>query len=429
MRGVDARRSWLQYESIFIEIALLLHVHVHVHCNQLTVTRMPPTKFCSRLFSPRTRRDYFARTTLAEKREMLPRLGDDNPFSVPKTGSGISGLFADDDDDSGASLSFSRPVAPGTQKPKKEKKSAASAPAAPAAAAPAPPADGPPITLFAALVNVFRMADGAWQPVGQAGLALVGGPLPKPFQLVQYDPSNKRPFAITTVGAALGVPSPQYISLEDDAKQSWSMYFPTLEEATNLLQHVTMVRALSAGFHDARPMWVSQDVSLGKEAHAQAGDIIGVRQQSWALRPLLSGPPSGPSSTVSPLGLPQKVEGDEKKPHKVVLDTALGQPDPAAGSGSCGGASSYERALLGMAKDGVRYVACSAAGRCMQVRPSMRRPPAPPRCASRPTPLRLPPHPAATPSRASRPRPANAVCLLTYLTYLTYLGRRSIFSR
>ena len=277
-----------------------------------------------------------------------------NAFSLRSSGSNtasgnLNDIFGDDDDAPISQLAFQRPVAPGVR-PK---------PAAKPAAAPAqeavPPssADGPSLTLFAALVQVFRSADGAWQPVGQAGLALVGGPLPKAFQLVLYEPQTKRPFSITTVTGPLGVPSAQYVSFEDDAKQSWSLHFGALDELSRLLQNVTLVRAFAA----AAGAWIVQDVVVGEGHTAQAGDTIGVRQVAWKMPPALQAQASG-----SPLGERAEAAGDEGKPHKLIV------PPPAEPPHSAG----YEAGLLGIAKGGIRYVAsggglASAADRFHQV--------------------------------------------------------------
>ena len=160
--------------------------------------------------------------------------GDDD-FDLRGSGSGISALFASAEPAGGSmsSLAFQRQLPPQPPKPKP---------------APAPAADSPPLTLFASLVNAFQSVEGAWQSVGQAGLAIVGGPLPKPITLVLYEPTSKRQYSITSLqaGVALGVPSPQYIVLADDAGQSWSMHLPTPEACSNLLQHATHVRSLLA---------------------------------------------------------------------------------------------------------------------------------------------------------------------------------------
>ena len=169
---------------------------------------------------------------------MLPLLEDDDEtFSLRGSTSGnLKDLFGDSDDvGSGSAFSFQRIAPP------KPKSHAAAAPPGPAPAATA--ADGMPLTVFAALVQVFRGANGAWQPVGQTGLAVVGGPLPRPFQLVLYEPQTKQPFSVTTVSSALGTPSAQYVTLEDDAQQSWSLHLSSLDEAAHLLQHITLIRA------------------------------------------------------------------------------------------------------------------------------------------------------------------------------------------
>ena len=84
----------------------------------------------------------------------------------------------------------------------------------PAAAEPA--AASGSTTLYAQLVQVFQDVGGAWQPVGQSGLALVGGPAAAAYQLVLYDAGNKKPFSVTTVAnLALTPQSAQYLSFVD----------------------------------------------------------------------------------------------------------------------------------------------------------------------------------------------------------------------
>ena len=133
---------------------------------------------------------------------------------VPGAGSNLASLFGSSAAPPASmnSLSFQRPVQPSAAPPPK--------PAAAPAAANAPASEGSgSTTLHAELVHLFSTAGGEWQSAGQAGLALVGGPLPsKPFQIVLYEPTSKRPFSTTTVVAAsaLSTPSQQYVSLTDD---------------------------------------------------------------------------------------------------------------------------------------------------------------------------------------------------------------------
>ena len=164
---------------------------------------------------------------------MLPRFDDDDgSSSLRASANSLASLFADEPPSSGgsSSLGFQNIMAP---QEKKEAKPMAKPP--PPAAEPETAAT---ITLFASLVQAFRSVDGAWRPAGQAGLALVGGPLPKPFQLVLYEPHSKRPFSIATVNPslALGTPSAQYVSLEDDQRESWSVHFSSLDDSRHLLQ-------------------------------------------------------------------------------------------------------------------------------------------------------------------------------------------------
>ena len=165
---------------------------------------------------------------------MLPRFDDDDgSSSLRASANSLASLFADEPPSSGgsSSLGFQNIMAP--QEKKQEAKPMAKPP--PPAAEPETAAT---ITLFASLVQAFRSVDGAWRPAGQAGLALVGGPLPKPFQLVLYEPHSKRPFSIATVNPslALGTPSAQYVSLEDDQRESWSVHFSSLDDSRHLLQ-------------------------------------------------------------------------------------------------------------------------------------------------------------------------------------------------
>ena len=86
--------------------------------------------------------------------------------------SSLHDLFGGGSDEAAAgALTFTRPQQP----------LAAGRPAAAETAA----ASGS--TIYAQLVQVFRDVGGAWQPVGQSGLALMGSPTPATHQLVLYD--------------------------------------------------------------------------------------------------------------------------------------------------------------------------------------------------------------------------------------------------
>ena len=231
---------------------------------------------------------------------------DDGPLDLnPNAGAGLSSLFGSGapEESSMSALSFQRTLAPADRKAKeeKERKAKAAAEKAAAEAAMADAAKSPPLTLFAALVQAFRSVSGAWSPVGQTGLALVGGPLPKAFQLVLYEPVSKRPLSVTTIAPAtpLGVPSAQYVTLEDDAKQHWSVHLPSIDEASHLLQHATLVRALSTAAPAGE--WIVQDVVVGDGHAALAGDAIGVRQLGWKTPKALQAPPPSPAGGASAL--------------------------------------------------------------------------------------------------------------------------------
>lgn len=211
-------------------------------------------------------------------------------------------------------------------------------PAAPPPAA----AAGASATLHASLVQVFRNVDGAWQSVGNAGLALVGGPMPKAFQIVLYEPSTKRPFSITTVESSrpLAAPSPQYVSVDDDQANSWSIFFARVDESHVFLQHVIVLRALlSRAAEDKAP--VAQDAAPGDGHVAQPGDVVGVQYVGWSLPPTPRATPPGAGS--SPLGESVESGGAEKPCKCVVGEVRLGP---------------WESNLAGMRKGGVRYVAC-----------------------------------------------------------------------
>ena len=101
-----------------------------------------------------------------------PNLGASGSFSLkpeeetfpraPSGGSGLLGLFSSGSASDTSSLTFQRPVQP-SAKPKE---------APPPEAAKPPP---PGTSLYAACVPVFRNVSGAWNPVGNAGVALVTG--------------------------------------------------------------------------------------------------------------------------------------------------------------------------------------------------------------------------------------------------------------
>ena len=115
--------------------------------------------------------------------------------------SSLHDLFGGGSDEAAAgALTFTRPQQP----------LAAGRPAAAETAA----ASGS--TIYAQLVQVFRDVGGAWQPVGQSGLALMGSPAPATHQLVLYDASNKKPFSVTTVATLTLTPQrAQYLSFID----------------------------------------------------------------------------------------------------------------------------------------------------------------------------------------------------------------------
>lgn len=183
-------------------------------------------------------------------------------------------------------------------------------------------------TLHAALVQIFRSVNGSWQPSGQGGLAVVGGPLPKPFQIVLYEPSTKRAFSTTTVSpdSCLAPPSTQYITLTDDQQASasrtpgllvvpksscshnmhpssqngWSIYFAHVEELVMLLQHVTIVRALRSAMGGSPSKLVTQDVLTGEGCAVQLGDVLAVQFTAYEMPSTPRCTPVG--SRTSPLG-------------------------------------------------------------------------------------------------------------------------------
>ena len=278
----------------------------------------------------------------------LDDVGGLDPRGSGSAGSGLAALFSSEPEEDFNSLTFQHNRAPPSVLHKKKVEP-------PAAAEPPPAEDGPPLTLYATLVNAFHSADGAWQPAGQAGLALVGGPLPKPFTIVLYEPTTKRPLSSTSLrtDVPLGVPSPQYVVFSDDGGRSWSVHLPTIDACTHLLQHVTVVRAHLAHATDPRPppRWVYQDLLVGTEGHAASGgDAIGVKLQTYALTPILQ--PNPPSFDPN-LGEPIQSAGDESKPYKITLDGWSDQNDVM---------STFQGGLIGMHKGGIRYVASVGSG-------------------------------------------------------------------
>jgi hypothetical protein len=151
----------------------------------------------------------------------------DHESSTSSAASSLHDLFGGGGADKSAlTLSAARPPA----RPK---------PAPTPAEEPSPAASGGSTTLFAQLVQVFRDVGGAWQPVGQSGLALVGGPAASAYQLVLYDASNKKPFSLTDAAALAPTPQrPQYLSVVDGQGHSWSLFFAQPEQAHHFLQHV-----------------------------------------------------------------------------------------------------------------------------------------------------------------------------------------------
>ena len=139
-----------------------------------------------------------------------------------------------------------------------------------------PHSDGPSMTLFAALVQVFKKLEGHWQPLRPAGLALIGGPTPKPFQLVLYEPQSKRPFSITTVQGPVGVQSELSVSLHDDSGQTWLLNFATHDQTTNLLQLVTLVRAFATAHPDTTAAAAAAAAAHGEKNAARMAEMQAV---------------------------------------------------------------------------------------------------------------------------------------------------------
>ena len=115
----------------------------------------------------------------------------------------------------------------------------------------------------------FRNVSGAWNPVGNAGVALVTGKeAAAPCQLVLYEPANKRPFSVTSLApsASFTVNAPQYVALDDDQGNAWSLYFAGADDAAVLLQHATLARAAAAAAAGDAAV-VTQDVAPVSYTH------------------------------------------------------------------------------------------------------------------------------------------------------------------
>ena len=125
------------------------------------------------------------------------------PEPIGEATSSLHDLFGGGSNEAAAgALTFTRPQQP----PQPSERSAAAEPAAASGST----------TLYGQLVQVFQDVGGAWQPVGQSGLALVGGPAPAAYQMVLYDASNKKPFSVTTVATLTLTPQrAQYLSFVD----------------------------------------------------------------------------------------------------------------------------------------------------------------------------------------------------------------------
>ena len=196
----------------------------------------------------------------------------------------LNHLFETDaEDDALEQLSWKPPVRP-KPAPAPTAMSAAAPAASPSAPEPdpvrprenTPHSDGPSMTLFAALVQVFKKLEGEWQPLRPAGLALIGGPTPKPFQLVLYEPQSKRPFSITTVMGPVGVPSELSVSLHDDSGQTWLLNFATHDQTTNLLQLVTLVRAFATAHPDTTAAAAAAATAAGEKNAARMAEMQAV---------------------------------------------------------------------------------------------------------------------------------------------------------
>ena len=125
------------------------------------------------------------------------------PKPIGQSTSGLHDLFGDGPSEATAgALKFTRPQQP----PPPSERPAAAEPAAASGST----------TLYAQLVQVFQDVGGAWQPVGQSGLALVGGPAAAAYQMVLYGVSNKKPFSVTTATTLTFTPQrAQYLSFVD----------------------------------------------------------------------------------------------------------------------------------------------------------------------------------------------------------------------
>ena len=125
------------------------------------------------------------------------------PEPIGEATSSLHDLFGGGSNEAAAgALTFTRPQQP----PLPSQRPAAAEPAAASGST----------TLYGQLVQVFQDVRGAWQPVGQSGLAVVGGPAPGAYQMVLYDASNKKPFSVTTVATLILSPQrAQYLSFID----------------------------------------------------------------------------------------------------------------------------------------------------------------------------------------------------------------------
>jgi hypothetical protein len=190
-------------------------------------------------------------------------------------------------------------------------------------------------------VQCFRSVNGAWQPAGQSGCVIVGGPAASAFQIVLYEPASKRPFSITNIVPTLQLQcaDSQYINFSDDQSNAWSTFFETKMEASLFLQHATLVRAaIAAAAAEGSVPLITQDVLAPADgAAAAAGDLIGVRLAGWAQPPALR-PCSG-----SPLVEKVDSGGDEAKPLRCTLPLPGGRPSRA-----------WEEGLGGMRKGASR---------------------------------------------------------------------------
>ena len=137
--------------------------------------------------------------------------------------------------------------------------------------------------------------------MGNAGVALVTGKeAAAPCQLVLYEPANKRPFSVTSLApsASFTVNAPQYVALDDDQGNAWSLYFAGADDAAALLQHATLARAAAA----ARGRRGGRDAGrCARRGNAvAAGDLVGVKYTAWSLPRNLR--PAAGGMGASPLG-------------------------------------------------------------------------------------------------------------------------------